>query len=735
MSDQETMESQLSRTLSQLREQAEENVGTSIATLMDLQPQLNIGISGLYKWTQSLKVPPQPGRPIPVEPRKPTEAQMALFPFMSEELSLDVDGRYPLLVASGTISRFLAARVHWVANLQPGPALHQWQGTIWFKDGDAASFPYTNVDIEVVSSLFPSQRRATATFSGGGAVQRQRVFKYASSYHHPVEFEFDCTADAKPVLEIQTYAHPNHPASLPNEALSIPKVYMRAGFNVKTSPNPSIIPLSGAGADGKWSDMEMHDAMQVYWSRFANKSQWALWTFFAALHEQGTSLGGIMFDDIGPNHRQGTAIFTESFISQPPANDPDPQAWINRMKFWTACHEMGHAFNLAHSWQKSLGTSWIPLANEPEARSFMNYPYNVAGGQTTFFSNFEFRFSDAELLFMRHAPERFVEMGNANWFDHHGFEQANVSQEPTFKLEARINRAKPEFEFLEPVVLDLKLSNLTTQPQIVHERVLSMLDHMTIVIKKHGQEARTFHPYAQYCWQPQSRVLDAGQSTYESLFISAGANGWDIAEPGYYTVQIALHLEGEDIISNALRLRIAPPRSYEEEYIAQDYFSDDVGRILRFDGSRHLLKGIDTLQEASERLADRRVALHSKIALGNAISREFRSLDLSGTSATLKSASDAGANLRLLKADVPAGRAMLADALTSNPNLAAETLSHIDYHYYSDSFSDMLADQGMPAEAAKVQDELFNTLARRNVKPQVLDSIKAKQASYEAGQE
>ncbi len=130
----------------------------------------------------------------------------------------------------------------------------------------------------------------------------------------------------------------------------------------------------------------MHDAMQIHWSKFANAPQWALWTFFASLHEMGTSLGGIMFDDIGPNHRQGTSLFLDSFIKTPPAGDPAPAAWVNRMIFWTACHEMGHSFNLAHSWQKNLGVQWMPLANEPLARSFMNYPYNVPGGTSAFFS-------------------------------------------------------------------------------------------------------------------------------------------------------------------------------------------------------------------------------------------------------------------------------------------------------------------------------------------------------------
>ena len=109
----------------------------------------------------------------------------------------------------------------------------------------------------------------------------------------------------------------------------------------------------------------MHDAMQVYWSHFAPKAQSSVWVFFASLHESipqpypyrlsnRDQLGGTMFDDIGPNHRQGCAIFEDSFISEAPSGDPNPEAWVRRMRFWTAAHEIGHTFNLAHSWQKTL---------------------------------------------------------------------------------------------------------------------------------------------------------------------------------------------------------------------------------------------------------------------------------------------------------------------------------------------------------------------------------------------
>ena len=697
-------------------------------------PPILVSASGLYLWNSAVPLPPITTK-LALDDSGPTDQLDIVFPRTSERLCLDIDGRYPQMTASGTITRLLSQQTHWIAKLKPGPNPNQYLGAIWYKDGNVAAFPYTNVEILVTTSIFPGLRKAVAIFSGGGAAKRVRGFQYESPYFHPVQFEFDCTADAKPVFAIQTHAHPNRPASLPSETLTIQKVFQRAGFEVSTSLAASIVPLAGAGANGQWSDQEMHDAMQVYWSKFANKSQWALWTFFAAQHEQGNSLGGIMFDDIGPHHRQGTAIFTNSFITAPPAGDPNPAAWINRMVFWTACHEMGHAFNLAHSWQKALGVPWIPsLANEPEARSFMNYPYGVTGGQTAFFSNFPFRFSDQELLFLRHVPSRLVQMGNAAWFDHHGFEQARVLAEPSFKLEARVNRAEARFDFLEPITLDLKLTNITDQPQLIEDKILEEIEHMTVIIKKEGKEARSFHPFATRCWDERKRVLHPGQATYQSLFISAGRNGWDIAEPGRYTVQLCLHLETEDIVSPPLQLRISPPRSYEEEYLAQDVFTDEVGRILAFDGSRVLDGGLDALKSLAERLPESRAALHAKVALASPLVRDGKSLDMGHLpDGQQVAARDAQATLLVQRADFGTGARLFQEALLARPQLAAETLSHFDYHYYVDRFCDALAGQGRQDEAADAQSTLLQTLQQRRVIQPVLESIRLRERELRGG--
>ena len=671
-----------------------------------------IPVSGLYVWQRSTT------RPDPIPP--------FLAPnFKFEELRLDVDGFYPQMVASGVAVAPPAIQVHWIANLTASQP-NVWNGEIFYKNEFAAFFPYTNVQIQVTSG-FPG-KSATVTFFGGGGLNRVHTYNFKSPYFHSVDFEFDSAEGEEAVTTVNTCAHPRRPSNLPCEELSIQEVYRRAGFDVTTTPG-STVPLIGAGPDAKWSDQEMHDAMQSYWSHFASKGQWAMWVFFASLHEMGQSLGGIMFDDIGPNHRQGTAIFNDSFISQPPPNDPNPLAWVQREIFCTSCHEMGHAFNLAHSWQKSLGRPWIPLRDESEARSFMNYPNRVFGGQESFFSTFEYRLSDQELLFMRHAPAQFVQPGNADWFDHHAFQAANVSPEPMLKLELRANREKNIFEFLEPVTLELKLTNILAEPQLVDENLLSRIDSMTVILKKDGKTARQFIPYAQYCWQSKKRVLMPGESVYESLFVSAGLNGWDIAEPGYYTIQIDLHVNGEDIVSNKLRVRVEPPRGYNEEFIAQDLFSDDVGRIISFDGSRFFAKGNDTLREVAERLPERRVALHASLALGNAMKSDYKYLDENPYEPRKQF------GIKIQPAHTEEAYKLLTVALTAHPVAAVESFGHIDFTWYVNRFSDWLAHQGAVEEAVKSQDVLYQIMSNRQMNgrrilDRVLQEINDRRASY-----
>ena len=300
--------------------------GTSALFGPVLQPRV-VPVSGLYRWAPNIR-----------------------FNLVDEEMRLDVDGSYPQMVASGTISgrAIVASGGHWIANLVAQGGL-RWTGAIWYKNplgasGSSWSFPYTNIEIIVtgatVFSLTP--RSATVTFSGGGMPDRVRVLKSVSPWFRNVEFEFDHVGSVAPVTSMQTHAHPNRPVNLRNETLTIEKVYDRSGFDVAKSGGDSTVPLTGAGGDVHWSDSELHDAMQTYWSRFANYAQWSMWALFASLHEaipsqgiQPDNLGGLMFDDIGPTHRQGTAIFNDAFIKVERQREiPAPSASVQRMRFF-----------------------------------------------------------------------------------------------------------------------------------------------------------------------------------------------------------------------------------------------------------------------------------------------------------------------------------------------------------------------------------------------------------------
>jgi hypothetical protein len=652
---------------------------------------------------------------------------------LTGELRIDVDGHFPQMTASGNLRSGLISAGHWIAKLTAtGPGA--WTGGIYFKNGSTGLIPHTKVTITAVKA-----KHATVTFSGGGAVDRVMTFPWASTAFHDVGLEFDSVAGTSAVTTVDTGDHPNHPGGLADEVLSIETVYRRAGFKVTKSAGDSVVPIAGAGVGARWSDMEMHDAMQSHWSQFANKAQWSMWTLFASLHEQGTSLGGIMFDDIGPHHRQGTAIFEDAFIANAPAGDLNPVAWVRRMRFWTAVHEIGHAFNLAHSWQKALVDNghgpWINLANEPEARSFMNYPYNVAGGQSAFFANFGFRFSDNELLFLRHAPGRFVQQGNAIWFDHHGFEQAAVSPEPALQLELRVHRPGNAFAFLEPVDVELKLTNVSDEPVLVPSTCLTDTDGMTIVVKRQRDDARQQRSFAHLCLKSIKVVLAPGQSMYGSVPVSAGLDGWNIDEPGRYLVQMALHLDDEDLVSNPMTLTVEPPMARAEEKLAQDFFSDDVARVLTFGGTQVLTAANDVLEEVAVKLAGRAPARHAQVALGRPYTIDYKLIvpDFSeGLSGAAAEGIDGAptARIEVQAADPARAKAYLDRALLEEPEAAAEALGHIRYKEEVDRFADTQAEQGDPGAAADTLATLQQTLEVRNVKPSVVAEVAAKQAAY-----
>jgi hypothetical protein len=702
------------------------------------QPSFCAAVSGRYIVRQPrVSYPSRPSLPLQPTPIRPAEERNFRPSLTSITVRVDVDRFTPQNRISIEVNRLVPrSTAHAIAEVSSDVCSTFNRRTvtaaITYRDGNAALIPGNTVKFIARRTSGFGYGEYKLELSGGGIIPKTYTLDFKSHYFDAVEFEVDRVSNSGTIVTAyNTGSHPNRPADLPTETLSLATIYQRAGFDVSMSPNTSVIPTSGAGSNGTWSDTEMHNAMVTYWSRFADKPQWAMWVLYAARHDQGRSLGGVMFDDIGPHHRQGTAIFTDSFIQDVPSGDPDPAAWRNRMQFWTAVHEMGHAFNLAHSWQKALGTPqapgdpWIPLSNEPEARSFMNYPYFVSGGESTFFSDFRFRFSDDELVFMRHAPRRFVQMGNSDWFVNHGFEAPEALMAPSrWKLEIRPNRESSSYRHLEPITMEAKLINAGSQAVEIDPDLLADGRHITVFIQRHGTEkTRQWRAMVTRCHAPHTESLAPGASIYGAHMISTSTGGWLIDEPGFYKAQAAIDIGGEIVLSNVLRLYVAPPQSSAESEIALDYFTEDVGRVLSLGGVPELEKANAVLERLINTCADNPAVIHADTAISSPMLRDFKILETDGTRT--------GLAIRTRPSKVTEAAKTQTETLLKSPEQAADTMAHIPYFGQLRRLAHCMVDGGDAKGAKDVLKRTIDAMKARKVLASVIKETEAERKAIE----
>jgi hypothetical protein len=344
----------------------------------------------------------------------------------------------------------------------------------------------------------------------------------------------------------------------------------------------------------------------------------------------------------------------------------------------------------------------------------MNYPYRVAPapGKTreqTFFANFQFRFSDPELLFLRHAPERFVEMGSAPWFDHHAFEQARAEVVTPLGLEVRLHRPAL-FEFLEPVVVELKLTNVSGSPIVLDRHVLES-DDVQLIVTREGGQPHAVRPYVRRCFEPDPVTLEVGESLYAQATVSFDAYGHAIAEPGRYAVHAMLRAEELDILAAPLDIRVLTPGSRDEELLAGDVFDPEVGAVLAVGGSRGLPVAVAVLENVSDRLAGSRIAVHADAALGAAAVRDGIVLG--------DRSSDGVMGVEVRRAD-PDEAARRLSAAFGDLDVAAQTFGHIGVTEKVMRDASALKAAGNRQEAGALATGLVETLEQRGVKESVV---------------
>jgi hypothetical protein len=470
-----------------------------------------------------------------------------------------------------------------------------------------------------------------------------------------LEIDVCKSVNAPPVRpEWNTNGHPIKPAGLPARVLTIEEAYREAGVNVTIRPKSSVIDDSDAEFE-TWSDAELHNAMETYFSQIGGSwPKWEMWGILAGSYEE-PSVGGVMFDAAATfggagkaPERQGFAVFRkhewfDNLVQGTPSSAE--QASSMRQFLYTWVHEAGHAFNFLHSWDK----------NRPDALSWMNYDwrYDNQNGANSFWSNFTFRFDDEELVHLRHGDRSSVIMGGDPWASGGHLEappgaeylaappgaMASVEGEQPIEL---LIRSKEYFEFMEPVAIELRLRNLfSDMPITLDSRLNPEYGGIVIYIRRPDGRIVEYAPVmCKLAYTSPKQLLpllpdqQPGPDRYsEEVLISYGRYGFYFDQPGEYYVR-ALYQGGGDLLipSNVHRLRVGTPLTRKLDLTAQDYFSYEVGMNLYLEGSRssHLEKGFDLLREMSEEHKDSLLGAKLAMTVANGLTQPFFHLEQTG---------------------------------------------------------------------------------------------------------
>ena len=398
--------------------------------------------------------------------------------------------------------------------------------------------------------------------------------------------------------------------------VTIESCFEDAGFDIFAAGRTDVIP---SPSNGKWHDSELHGLMVQYADEVLDRPDWSL-QLLMLKRSVASRLLGIMFDsgsrDANELPRQGAAVFTTPIATRADAD---------RKLIQTSVHELGHALNLAHRFERQVGRA--------DSTSFMNYDWRYLGGNNArkFWREFAFTFDPDELAFLRHGPRPAIVPGGAEfhtiayWENTDGGYTPYVPEVPGTNLDLSIQPPGNGglFDFAQPVLLTVELENKSAGninlPWYILDAKAGFLE---MVIKRVDStedrdhpEGRVFRPIAHRCFDlaqeaKAADIVPPDGKISNNVNLTFGSAGFTFASPGDYRVTAVLTLSwvnGPTLTyrSNALRVRIGYPKSREEERDAMELFRWDVGQYIALGGSDALGGAHDTLQVIRHRRQDK----------------------------------------------------------------------------------------------------------------------------------
>ncbi|WP_166487370.1 hypothetical protein [Geodermatophilus obscurus] len=580
------------------------------------------------------QAPPIPLPPIPLPFRATSGRYRSPLTGFQLELRVDVDGRQPLMklsgdyftVSGGTVTYFGSWTVDAVTTstvngsmVVVGTARTTWPTT----------FTVARVVVPRRTVLQPAAA-ATITWSTlTGAPGATYVCQHESGALRTVELEQDVEDG---VTRFDSYNTGSLPSGGPARQLNVAAAYGEAGIQILDTGGTNVVRTSPTHI---WNDASLHDAMLTHFSRYAERPQFKVWLLHAREHELTSTENviGIMFDQKGLQ-RQGCASFYET-IQSAAAADQRTQLYVN-------VHELGHCFNLFHSFHKSFMNP--PLPDRPGALSWMNYPkrFNPGGsapsGEAAFWGAFDFGFDGLELAHIRHGFRNNVIMGGSPFGTGAALEAPiqpaeAVSDTSGLQLSIRTSPDRPTLG--TPIVLEIALT--VQRGQLVHRasQLHPSFGQVQVTVSRPSGDTVVHRPAVLHCAASELHDAAAGEVLPVSAYIGYDAGvGQLFEDPGAYRIRASYTApDGSVVVSNTALLRVWSPAGDDSAVVADLMLRDETGMALTLLGSDspYLRRGMDALQEVVEEHADHRDAVYAQLAIGMNAARPFTKLHADGS--------------------------------------------------------------------------------------------------------
>ena len=569
------------------------------------------------------------------------------------ELRVDVDGPSPTMrvsadyyaVSGATVSYFGSMRVDAPSvAVTPTHVIVKGLGRYTW----AAGAPMVKVTIPRVPIVAAPAAATLQHLTVGGSPGATYVCRFIGPEFRAVLFEQDCQDTV--TTPFTSYHTGSFPSGGPARSVSVVSAFAEAGIGLMTTGQTDFVPSAEAGA--AWSDAELHASMVKHFAVWRDQPQWAVWLFHATLHDIGSNLYGIMFDQQG-KQRQGCAVFY--------AGIGGTSAAARRLQAYTCVHELGHCFNLLHSWRKSAAIP--PQPNRPASPSWMNYPWRFPGGEGAFWSAFPFRFDAQELVHLRHGFLNDVIQGGNPFLTGAALEDLESWRSPVedrsgLRLELV---APPSFAYGEPVTVEVRLTAADLRGVVATKHLRPRNGNVEIAIAQPEGRVVAYEPLLHHCISDDDAiVLGRDHSTYaDRAFIHYGKDGFYFDRPGTYRLRARYTApDGSILVSETTTIRIRPPATAEDAEVAELLFGDEQGTLMYLVGSdfAELSAGNDALTRIWEAYPEHPLADLARVIQGANAAREFKEVQPDGSLTVRKPDPDAALGLLAPVLDLGAAR-------------------------------------------------------------------------------